>query len=115
MVLFRRRKITHIFHDCLYVRLWRGDEHQSLFHHKYLMGNNHVKLAKTRGEKGKKQNSEIWHLLPSCQSRLLEKIVFVLEMLSLLRVDLEPRLHILCQRAVAHHEHLGVKNGQKIW
>ena len=28
-------------------------------------------------------------------------------MLSLVIVDFEPRLHVLCQRAVAHHEHLG--------
>ena len=45
------------------------------------------------------------HLLPACQSWLLEKVVFVLKM-SPLVVDLEPRFHVLCQGAVAHHEHL---------
>ena len=48
------------------------------------------------------------HLLPACQSWLLEKVVFILKMLPLV-VDLEPRLHVLCQGAVAHHEHLAGK------
>ena len=48
------------------------------------------------------------HLLPPHPSRLLEKIVFFFKMLPLV-INLEPRLHVLCQRAVAHHEHLAKK------
>ena len=111
VVLREKKRKSHIFHDCLYVRLRRGDEHQSLLHDKHLLGNNYVRLGKTRKSKlkqGKRRRSISlrYHLLPSCQSRLLEKIVFVLEMPSL-RVDLKPRLYVLCQGAVAHHEHLG--------
>ena len=55
------------------------------------------------------------HLLPACQSWLLEKVVFIIKVPALV-VDLEPRLHVLCQGAVAHHEYLAekkVENGLK--
>ena len=35
---FREQMTSHILHDCLYVRLRWGDEHQGLLHDKHLVG-----------------------------------------------------------------------------
>ena len=60
VVLREKKRKSHIFHDCLYVRLGRGYEHQSLLHDKHLLGNNYIKLGKTRTGKlkqGKRRRS----------------------------------------------------------